>query len=87
MARYQSRAARLSDALAEVDKVIGELQQVIDDAPSEGEHPAEAQKAIAKAIIEKAQGFLPAPADDIRLLAEEMGSWRDNMSGTNLENT
>lgn len=71
MGKYKSRARRASDQASEWQAVASEIQDAV----------AKEDLAAAKEAAGKFS------SDEFEALKEEMESWRDNMSGTNLEST
>lgn len=69
--RYKSRATRASEQAGAWQEVASKMQD-----------------AVAKEDLEAAkQASSKFSYDEFEALKEEMESWRDNMSGTNLEST
>lgn len=77
MAKYRSRATRLSDAMSEIEGVISTLEDIRD------EEDIKADERVKKANDEISK----ISYSEVEDLQSEMESWRDNMSGTNLEST
>lgn len=78
--KYESRAARLCEAVSGIDSALGDIEAV-KDAFERGDITEKKAVASVNDILDHIE------ADEFGTLAEEIGSWRDNMQGTNLENT
>jgi len=77
MAKYKGRATRLGEAMGTVAEVISKLEEIKDDESlKDAEKVKQSNDAISGVDV-----------SEVESLAEEMGSWRDNMQGTNLEST
>jgi hypothetical protein len=77
MAKYRSRATRLSEAMGVNEEIISNLEDIRDDSDLKDEDK------VKKANEE----ILKVETGEVDDLQGEMESWRDNMSGTNLEAT
>lgn len=96
--RAAEAATIFSDAAGKLREVIDELKDLQGDQEAEleevegEEHLTVSQKdnrrAAFDALVSKAKTALEhVGSDQVQELTDEMGSWRDNMQGTNLENT
>jgi hypothetical protein len=98
--KYKSRATRCAEAAGnismaaeEIRGIADELTTLLDDYDSDHEG---ATVVDAETSIEVLEIIAPVPGQfesadeskgEIENLSEEMGNWRDNMQGTNLEST
>ncbi len=85
MARYKSRAKRAGEAADNLRGAGQALREIADELRQTGEE-AVALDARRKAISEEFSKAEDAKSE-IEGLGEEMRSWSDGMSGTNLENS
>jgi chromosome segregation ATPase len=99
MAKYKSRATRAADTAEEmnsaaeqlreiafeIDGIKDEIEEIDAPLPDKDEGVAKLKARIA-GLVKKAQE-IEFDFSEVEALAEEMGSWRDNMQGTNLEST
>ena len=99
--KYKSRATRCAEATGnismaaeEIRGIANELTTLLDDYESDGEGVTAVKDE--ETITEIIDLIAPVPGQfesadeskgEIEALSEEMGSWRDNMQGTNLEST
>ena len=82
MSKYKGRATRCSDAIGTMQSVVDALTEVANSIDNED------KASISHDFLKTAnKEYEEMDTGEIRNLAEEMGSWRDNMSGTNLEST
>ena len=98
--KYKSRATRCAEATGtismaaeEIRGIAEELTTLLDgyDSDHEGATILDAETSIeALELIAPVPGQFESACEaqgEIDTLSEEMGSWRDNMQGTNLEST
>lgn len=78
MGKYKSRATRLAEVVGELQQVQSQMEGLIPDNTLTIRAKAEAYNEIWSDV--------PAMSE-LEMLKDEMVSWRDNMDGTNLENT
>jgi len=80
--KYRSRATRANEAAAVLRNKAEELRTVVEKIEDAG-----TTKEVMD-LLEEAMGMAAlVDINEVESLSEEMGSWRDNMSGTNLEST
>ena len=77
--KYRSRATRCADCCSTLQDIAQELKDLDTEVSEE---------RTKEVIIEEAQEILNRlDYSELEILKEEIESWRDNMSGTALENT
>ncbi len=80
---YKSRSKRASESAGEIRDVAIQLRGLIEDVD-----PEKSTDEKKEEIIDEANNLIQRVDDaEIEALKEEICSWRDNMEGTNLENT
>jgi hypothetical protein len=98
--KYKSRATRCSEATGTISMAAEEIRGIADELTTllddyESDHEG-ATVMDAETAVEALELIAPVPGQfesanesqgEIDTLSEEMGSWRDNMQGTNLEST
>lgn len=84
--KYQSRAKRAATQASAWRDLAQQLRDLREEnTTEEGEDvPAGFEESVVKDAVALLEGF---DTGELEALAEEIGSWRDNMSGTSLENT
>jgi len=83
--RHPSRADRASEQAGQWTAAAEELRELDSEVEELGESKEEAK---LEDILGRAQSIVSGlDTSELTALAEEMGSWRDNLQGTNLENT
>lgn len=82
MPKYKSRATRAGEVARELDTIADKLEEL---RPENGEELK--AKEVKDRLKQAAEILHEADVSEVVSLQEEMGNWRDNLSGTALENT
>jgi paraquat-inducible protein B len=83
MAKGKSRSARAGWAADGIRTIASELQDLIDDCGGDLDSLSKTKKAT---VVKEANKILSnVDFSEVESLTEEMTSWRDNMSGANME--
>ena len=86
---YMSRSARLSEVASQCESAVDKLediQQQIEQLNKQGEDKRDEEQI--QELVRDAQSIVEdIDVGEIDNLADEMRSWADGMSGTNLENS
>lgn len=82
MTKYKSRATRAGEVARELDTIADKLEEL---RPENGEELK--PKEVKDRLKQAAEILHEADVSEVVSLQEEMGNWRDNLSGTALENT
>ena len=90
MTKYQSRSARLGSVVDNLNDLQADCESLCSDIQTAVEELDEQKKNLSKEDAEEFReraNNLEADTSEVQSLADEMGSWRDGLSGTNLENS
>lgn len=98
--RASEAAGNARDAASELNEIAEEAKQLVeevrdlleedaDETVSEAQRKERAEEKLREGVRELAMRVSNVGPDlsEVESLAEEMGNWRDGMSGTNLENS
>jgi chromosome segregation ATPase len=81
MAKYKSRAVRLSEACSLIQNVVGELNKLADSVEVKEVPINSAPASRVESLISDID------TSEIESLKDEIEQWKSGMEGTNLENT
>jgi hypothetical protein len=87
MSKYKSRAKRAAEQADAWESIACSLRdiEIPEDSTVEEDKSSEHEKECAAAVAEAQEILGEFDSSQLESLKDEMGSWRDNMSGANME--
>lgn len=85
--QYVSRADRASELVSNAQTAIDELEQIKDEIEGTQDEKGGEVDSIDQLLTKANELVNNLDFSDLDNLKDEMDNWRDNMSGTNLENS